>query len=252
MDSLNGKVLSFIPTIKEVGAENCRLYETIQFESGEKRLYKKRIFLHHNQICVYNKGSSRRGTLYSPEENSYVAKTVDVKLHIIKRQSLEIKWRKSWERVIKLLEKSGWWEQSLKTYRDGLEIGLDKIKDAYAVEYGDDRVEKIKAIDARLVRPAEGGGECMRTSILWYMTSPAKVKKMYFGKYDNARKLKEIKNLVDTDTAGRVYGQSSYDVHFSYNPDKKMAWYAEEFRGCGNGHYYIALNSTHALFVEDD
>jgi hypothetical protein len=47
-------------------------------------------------------------------------------------------------------------------------------------------------------------------------------------------------------------GDNGYDASFSYNPKLNKAWYSEEFRGCGNGHYYVALNSTHCLFVEDD
>ena len=39
---------------------------------------------------------------------------------------------------------------------------------------------------------------------------------------------------------------------FEYEPDKNKAWYSEEYRGCGNGHYYIALNSSMALFCEND
>lgn len=46
--------------------------------------------------------------------------------------------------------------------------------------------------------------------------------------------------------------RTSYDVSFSFNAQARQASYAEEFRNCGNGHYYLALDSTHALFYEDD
>lgn len=29
-------------------------------------------------------------------------------------------------------------------------------------------------------------------------------------------------------------------------------WYSEEYRGCGNGHYYLLLDATHAIHCEDD
>ena len=32
----------------------------------------------------------------------------------------------------------------------------------------------------------------------------------------------------------------------------KRAWYSEEYRGCGNGHYYLMFDATHAIFYEDD
>lgn len=44
----------------------------------------------------------------------------------------------------------------------------------------------------------------------------------------------------------------NYDVGFSYNPKQKKAWYSEEFKNCSNGHYYLALNNTHAFFIEND
>ena len=34
--------------------------------------------------------------------------------------------------------------------------------------------------------------------------------------------------------------------------EKEKVWSSEELRGCGNGHYYIALDANTALFVEDD
>lgn len=30
------------------------------------------------------------------------------------------------------------------------------------------------------------------------------------------------------------------------------AWYSAEFKNCGNGHYYIAIDERHAMFIEDD
>ena len=39
---------------------------------------------------------------------------------------------------------------------------------------------------------------------------------------------------------------------FEYKADKNKAWYSEEYRGCGNGHYYIAIDENTALFIEND
>ena len=33
---------------------------------------------------------------------------------------------------------------------------------------------------------------------------------------------------------------------------KNYAWYSEEYKGCLNGHYYIALDEKHVWFYEDD
>ena len=44
----------------------------------------------------------------------------------------------------------------------------------------------------------------------------------------------------------------SYDNSIEYNPEGERAWYSEEYRGCGNGHYYLLLDEKHAAFREDD
>jgi len=89
------------------------------------------------------------------------------------------------------------------------------------------------------------------------MHKPAKVKKMHFGrKWLNDNKLAQIelnlkdKNKVTIWSDGRL--TNGYDVTFNYQPEDNKAWYSEEYRGCGNGHYYLALDATHALFYEDD
>lgn len=46
--------------------------------------------------------------------------------------------------------------------------------------------------------------------------------------------------------------RTNYDVSFTYRPEKQKAWYSEEYKNCGNEHYYIALDANAALFVEDD
>ena len=34
--------------------------------------------------------------------------------------------------------------------------------------------------------------------------------------------------------------------------DVYRGFYSEEFKGCGNGHYYLLFDATHAIFYEDD
>jgi hypothetical protein len=46
---------------------------------------------------------------------------------------------------------------------------------------------------------------------------------------------------------------------FNYSVEGKVcgdgqyrAWLSEEFKGCGNGHYWLLISPTHAIFAEDD
>jgi hypothetical protein len=49
--------------------------------------------------------------------------------------------------------------------------------------------------------------------------------------------------------------QSNYDVSVEgklCDDDIYRAWFSLEFRGCGNGHYYLLVNENQAVFAEDD
>jgi hypothetical protein len=178
------------------------------------------------------------------------------------------KWVRSWTNVLNRLEKSGLWEEVASDVRTALDVGLDKIKQAYnidneydnSIDYTENnnrQAIKIQAIDARLVGSREDGTLYTDTSIVWYMNKEAKVKKMHFGKkWLNDKELEDIANALENKlpiqvgTDGRITG--GYDVSYNYQPEDNKAWYREEYRGMGNGHYYLALDATHALFYEDD
>ena len=178
------------------------------------------------------------------------------------------KWVYSWTNVLNRLEKSGLWEDVANDVRIALSVGYDKIKQAYNIDneydnildYAENNKQqaiKIQAIDARLVGSREDGTLYVDTSIVWYMYKIAKVKKMHFGKkWLNDKELADIANALENklpitvSTDGRF--TNGYDVSYNYQPEDNKAWYSEEYRGCGNGHYYLALDATHALFYEDD
>ena len=175
-------------------------------------------------------------------------------------KSPEKKWRDSWIKVQQRLQRSGLYQDLLINVNLALEIGYEKIKLAY-VEYwkstddklsyedsGKIKAERIKSIDERLL--TSNGNP--NTEILWYMKDQAKVKKMNFGYSTNQYAFEEIKKALENKKEIRISGRRNYDVSFSYNPKISKAWYSEEFRGCGNGHYYLALDGSHALFYEDD
>lgn len=85
----------------------------------------------------------------------------------------------------------------------------------------------------------------------------AKIKTMIFHKDRwNNGKTELIRQNIAEALKNKTYyeckGFNGYDVSFEYDPDKNKAWYSEEYVGCGNGHYYLALDSTHAIYYEKD
>ena len=47
-------------------------------------------------------------------------------------------------------------------------------------------------------------------------------------------------------------GKYDYSIEVSHKGGEKKAWYSAEYKNCGNGHYYLMLDASHALFYEDD
>jgi len=174
----------------------------------------------------------------------------------------EKKWAHSIDKAIKLLESSKLWPDNLADLKTARSIGYAKLQaanTAYWAKYVEDYtanglevIKHIKEIDARLIKvdPADGR-EFVDTNIVWYMDSPLKIKKMNFGKYVTEHKIQEIKTALVKKEKIHVSGDNGYDVSFEYNGEDK-AWYSEEYRGCGNGHYYLALSDSYAVFYEDD
>lgn len=232
----------------------------IIYEDGTKE--KRRIGMtSSNEVLLMIKGSRKKG-YYLRSEARYM-KIKDI-LPVIKREKpKDHEWKQQLDRAIDMLEKSGLWEHVLRDMKIARDIGYDKLKQAYQESWKKHtdnyeenekiRLQKVKEIEPRLIRTNDEGKEHFNTDILWQFSNTLKIKKMYFGKYQNAHYLEEIKRAMSNQekyNTGRV--ESNYDVSFEYNPEHKRAWYSEEYRGCGNGHYYLALNSTHAIHYEDD
>lgn len=202
------------------------------------------------KFAVYAKGSRTKGNWYYDFNSSVTA--VEPIASAVKSEA-EV-WEKSWRRALKMLEESGLWEEVKQDIEVALAVGYEKMKAAYAASWTEgDRGAAVKAVDERLVETDDEGKEHFDSSIVWYMHIPAKIKAMWFGKHErNDHYKNQIAEAMRNKTPLHFRTTAGYDVSVEYNPDLKKMWYSEEYRGCGNGHYYLALNATHALFYEDD
>lgn len=72
------------------------------------------------------------------------------------------------------------------------------------------------------------------------------------------RKFREeqIANALEKKENVRGSWRGNYDCSFEIRFDKERntikGWYSEEYKGCGNGHYYFLLDHKHVIFGEDD
>lgn len=255
----------------EILLENSGIQEDVYFvyEDGTKTKRKVFLDLYGKRPCVKKINSKKYGHIL----NVGYEKVIDVIPVLHKKIDKAEQWHIGWEKVRDRLERSKLWPDMLANIKTALEIGYVRLQKVSEIldskqseDYHDNQrliVQAVKDYEPRLVKRAKEEKlkdgtvipehDYYSTAILWYMTTPPKVKKMRFAEKNwNDEKLAEIKKAYDKNEKITVSGRTNYDVSFDGNFPEKRAWYSEEYKGCGNGHYYLALDCTHALFYEDD
>ena len=190
-----------------------------------------------------------------------------------------VAWERRVKNVIKKLDASGLWPDIKKLFEELLIIGYarrdalkhvtcdhdnDNLRDLMTdvVNKRAGAIEKYNAAFERVYKEfmdeipfvfykSKTGVWNVRTDYFFEM-SDAVTKSMYFGKYRNARIKDEIRQAFAERRRYSARARTSYDVSFEYDPERNKAWYSEEYKDCGNGHYYIAIDANTALFCEDD
>ena len=79
-------------------------------------------------------------------------------------------------------------------------------------------------------------------------------KSIAWHKWERERMSAEVTECIKNGTEFHRRWENGYDnsVEIATLNGEKLAWYSEEYRGCGNGHYYIMFDATHAIFYEND
>ena len=165
-----------------------------------------------------------------------------------------LQWKKRLKRAVNLCRESGLWAE-LAVVWDNLYkyVTLDEKRKIYDMSW-DNReatVTYCKEHYPFMIKTDRDGNEYLNTDYIWEL-SRCELKSMYFG-YNNAEEKEQIRKAISERrqyTVPRI--RTNYDVSFSYNPEISRAFYSEEYKDCGNGHYYLALNHSTAVFCEDD
>jgi len=227
---------------------------TVSFPDGEKR--NLRLFSDRTEgLCYIIPGKRRRGYPFS----SYYLHPTPISIRPIVSIKPEYKkWEDGWKKVRAKLVVSGLWNDIVEEIDIALNLGYDTMLEAsreYWDNYNDeDKVEKFVAKYPTLASKNEEGKDYIRCSTVWNYSKLPRVKKMRFSLRNdiNDSILQQIKIAMDSKKDYDTGGRTAYDVSFHYDAAKNLATYSEEFKGYGNGHYYISLDATHSLFVEDD
>lgn len=185
----------------------------------------------------------------------------------ISKEEKEMKEEKAWHRRCKKIEerlkKSGLWQDLIEIFHNLQKMSLRDKKDIenlywnYWFDYSSNK--KMTKDDVLTLIYDKYGNKypfifnetgLLNTDYIGEI-SEAKTKSMYFGRFNKESKEK-IEYALLSGTAIDIRGYTSYDVSFKYDAEKNKAWYSEEYKNCGNGHYYLALDNSAALFVEND
>lgn len=225
---------------------------------------KYRGFVEDKTIFVFGKGKSRRGfRAYSDEQILSQFDIVEV--------DKNAKWHKRLDRAIKAMESSGLWPNILETMKNLTKMTYEDKKAIYELTWeesyrrtvnGDLSVEEfneafIKHFGAFMEKypfvfaKDDEGRWGYHTDYLWEL-SDCRLRSMYFGKHQNKLIKERIKKALDEKQRFVFNARTSYDTSFEYRPEDGKAWYSEEYKDCGNGHYYLALDHNTALFCEND
>lgn len=224
-------------------------------------------------VFQFAKGCSRRGYRYRIKDFADLCSSIQVEAgEKTNPESYDRLWHKHISRAVKCLEASGLWPNTLEFFKNLALMSYPDKKDIYEKYW--DRQYAVSSEDRKDTETAnakfvavygeyiekypfvfpkdDNGCYFVDTSYIWEK-SECRLEPMYFGKYRTKQIREEISKSLSEKrkySAYRIPG--AYDYTFEYEPEKNKAWYSKEYKGCGNGHYYIALNAETALFVEDD
>jgi hypothetical protein len=187
---------------------------------------------------------------------------------VIPQKSEFEQWHSRMRKAVAKMEKTGLWADVLIMYKNLLTIPENEYNDILK-RYGHvhryiqndgtyrntNHTEELMSMYVEkypfLFRRMDNGTMDVDDKY-FYPLSECILKSMYFGRYNKEYK-REIAEALSAKRPHNIYrARASYDASYEYHPDEGTAFYSEEYKNCGNGHYYLALDGNTAVFCEDD
>ena len=220
--------------IYDIVKANFRKTFIVTYADGRKEL--KRLFVcSNNYVCEFGKRSRTRGYVL------YLEGIVKVE---VKPEKSEIDMcRDNLKKVVKYLSASGLWSPMIK----GAE---------YLLSLTDEELLSMKDHNNYYKRM-----EPLREQGIWWWGSECfinlfytKIRTMRSPKYLKGYHTEQIKSALAEKRNCQDRWRDGYDNSFEIRHDNECVrgWYSEEYKDCGNGHYYFLLDETHIIFAEND
>ena len=210
---------------------------------SEGKKHEVRLFISkENYICVAPKRARKYGYVVSVSEmdkwDSLTKVNKGNKTDLVKRM------RKRAESGIEMLNESGLWVDIKKELMKFIDLSDDDIRRDFIDGdiYETYRTKKYDWLNSYQVFLSLKAKKCWK--------NPS------FDKYDFNKDsiINYFKRAISDKKPIRFTWRNVYDntLEIINDNDIYRGFYSEEFKGCGNGHYYLLFDATHAIFYEDD
>lgn len=155
-------------------------------------------------------------------------------------------------KALQMLEKSGMW----KSLQDSLKAVL-KHSDSELAAF----IKDVQKDEYNTWKEMYEGGKYVDICTDWReiilnMCKKECFKSIRYRRYDREWNTKRMQAAMRDKEEFSYRWENGYDcsieLECSSEEEGIRGWYSEEYRGCGNGHYYILLDETHAIFHDDD
>ena len=147
-----------------------------------------------------------------------------------------------------------WYARRLRNRRDYF------LKHAYPTVWGNLWAECEQVTDDKLAKLEETN--CTDRYAAWRKAKQLDLPQVEPHKTLTIRSCKppsHIEIAIQQDMAARKDFSYSWRGDYDYCASGKMcadgiyrAWLSQEFKGCGNGHYWLLISGKHCIFAEDD
>lgn len=236
--------------IEELKAlENGKVFKCMYKEDNSTKFRVEKIS--DTAVFVFKPKCSNRGWHYSIEN---FIKYFDFDTKQKKQEDKTKSWHNRLKRAIKCMTESGLWQNIKTKFENLLKMTYEEKEDLYKLYWKNEEQAKQLAKEKYnfMIRKNEDNKEYLDTDYIFEISN-CDLKSMYFGrKYINTAEKETIKEKLKNKEKYHCFYRTNYDTSFEYNAEKQLAWYSEEYKNCGNGHYYLALDHSTALFCEDD
>ena len=210
---------------------------------SEGKKHEIRLFISvNNDICFAPKRKRNGGYMLSVSEmdkwDSLTKVNKGNKTDLVKRM------RKRAESGVAMLNESGLWSDIKKELLEFLKLSDNDIKRDFVDGdiYETYRTKKYDWLNSYQVFLSLKANRCWKNPT--------------FDKYDSSKDgiINSVKCAIADKKPITFTWRNVYDntLEILNNKGIYRGFYSEEFIGCGNGHYYLLFDATHAIFYEDD